>query len=372
MAVELLPKNSRMGFLRQAWKNEAATAVHGIGSGTNQWANALGTTTNFMTLNIDPGWKVNSNTNVSEIIETSSSSIYRDSDREYISSAGVLPTVDFSGLAVKGTLAGFLAAACQDVTSEAATTPYQKVYSMKSTVIDYQAATASEGYLFTVAGSMYDSGAVGDGWILQNAILNNFTLSFDNTAVGLDRLGKISGQWMGNYLLMNQTLTGTWAAQLNTGYIHDDGISDYFKCDITIGGTTVTDVCWQKYSITWDNGVYSNCFGQYGNAANLLRRNPKITVKVTIPWNASTYPFASKFQAGGAVDIDFYNQYTTGVNGYLDINSDQAILINDPGNLSGDTATFDIEAEIELKSAGTSGLTLTFADAIDWKFCGDA
>ncbi len=111
--------------------------------------------------------------------------------RVYINPYTGLVTLPFNGVATKDTLHFHLVAALQSVT-QSPTSPYRKTIKsgFNTGMINF---ANNEGHLFSIAGQI----GTNDGFILQNAILSELTLSFQRDAEGMARLLNINGTWVG-------------------------------------------------------------------------------------------------------------------------------------------------------------------------------
>lgn len=365
MTMDRHSKFQRIGLLRQPKAAGTATAVLGAGANDSQSENVQGASANYYRMNYNIASVIpNPNVTNQGFNWVNGNSVFMDENRDYTESAGVLPTLDFSGTAMVKNISAHLSAALLGV-SESATTPYRKSFTPADTVLDFFADTTGDGYLYTIAGDAL-SGS-GDGFLLKNAILNTYTLSFNNTGSGNERLATESGQWIGNELNLEQTLSGSFSSILTTGFLNNNAsTADAFILNLTSANMgALTNVCWRNFTLTINNNVTSDCYS-YGLAKS-YKRTPEINITIDIPYNSDTYYALSDFKEGNYFDVEFKNTKGVSVLGDFAINSNYSVLTTNPYVYEGDYIAIRLELAVKKPSAGWAAL-VELNDEIDWAF----
>lgn len=376
---EILQKQMRVGFLLQP--NSANTVGTdnpvGVYTSGNSWDNPQGVSAGYFEMlatvgNINPDSKVENYT----LNATGSNSMFMEESRAKTNSKSVLPTIDLEMYATPKVLAGLFGIALQDFSnydpSEVSVGKYIKPY---NTTIDFTSA----GYLLTVAGGGINVGSgTSDGFILQNALVNNMTLTIPNVTGGEARLAKVSCQLIGQTLLEGQYLTGTWSSAESYIYNQSEIDYDHFQLDLTVTGNGVTnaytDLCWRNFVLTINNNITSDCFTADG-ANNFKRVNPEITASIDIPHNNVTVDTFAQYKAGASVSFTLGNGYTAGsldgFNGdgtgqYLEIKSTKAQMTANPRSTEGDYIAQKIDLNILKPTAGWGDYLISLDDNYDW------
>jgi len=272
---------------------------------------------------------------------------------------------------IKNLLAPHLVAAFPGEVSEDGTTPYTKYFEPSDDVVDFY---ADDALLHTIAIGNYNTGAdpetAMDGIILENAILDSFTMTFNNNDRGIARLGRWSGTWVGNEMNFEQnfdnasTAFSNWAAAPTTGFYNEAALG--FAFSITLGSDAYNSVCWKSFSITVNNNVTSECKTAGGKANNYLIM-PEITFTVDLPYNSGTYTILKNFQDGEDVNNLLFLSGDGSSDGHLKIYNTEGVLTANPFEYNGEYQAIRLQGKLLRPAAGWSSL-ITMADAVDWSY----
>ena len=191
-----------------ATKQLAKTFKYGIGLQSN-WATPLGVTAAFKTIPYDAGVTIFDPGIGVELHNTSGQSgIHKEIERVYVDARSGLSRVNFSMHPVDlKTIMPHIAGSLFSIV-EGAGSPFNKSVTSGglTTVIDFN---GDDTTLHTIA--MDDKASADDGIILENAIIENLDLTWDFIATGVARLMGMSGNWVGNEMNFEQTITsGNW------------------------------------------------------------------------------------------------------------------------------------------------------------------
>ncbi|MCH8326691.1 MAG: hypothetical protein IIB83_09085, partial [Bacteroidetes bacterium] len=139
--------------------------------------------------------------------------------------------IPFAMRVAKATFIDYLAGAMHTVV-EAAISPFEKTVTCGglTSPIDFK---GDAGILSTI---FIDPGGTDDGIILENAIIENMLLTIDFNERGQLRNMQASGNWVGNKMQFEQTLSGTPMVKPLAGYFNDTD---------TWGASTFTINCLQ-------------------------------------------------------------------------------------------------------------------------------
>lgn len=343
MASEFNSRSAKIGFLRQ----------------TN-WATPQAASANFALINADTGSiQINSATTNDEFMFADGGKLMPNEARRYTDGVSGLPTISYSFVPSKTQLAAHLIAAFQKVT-EAATTPYAKQISPANAFIDFK---GDGGYLWTLA--LSPSGiALEDGIILENAILNEFELTIDSLANGTKQLMQANCTWIGNEMNFAQALSGTIvAAPVNSATFFNTSALG-FTLDLTIaGGSTMSNLCWRRFSMKMSNNVFSDC-KTTGGKANQYKIAPSLIITLDIPYTTTTKEILGSMKAGSNIDINFYNGTGT-TDGLLNIDFTKGTLTRDAFEYEGDYHALRLETRIDSPTAGFAAAAIQFTDTVD-------
>jgi hypothetical protein len=360
MSTKIHSKTVNYGIIRQNPASAAATAFLAIGSTANQWTNPGLAATNYRTFYITPGSMIpDPNVQVEDLNYTSQLGLHKEVTQRFVNSVSGLKKLPFSMTADRNTLAPLLVAAlqsCEDV----ATTPYQKtiISAFKAGCLDFN---GGGGFLHTIA--YKSSSSADDGWILENAIIDTLTLTWDFLQPGKGKLVSISGVWVGNEFNVDQTHSGTWVA---TTPIPINNADTFSFSTFTVDSVDVSALCVKRISLTINNNVTSNCATSAGKP-NQYDVNPSYTWSIQMDHNSTTEKFLGDFQAGANVDITFVNSIASGTSGHLSIDMPYGRIKSNPFGFDGDYLSETLEVEAEQNST-TSPLTILLADTLQWAY----
>ena len=245
MATKIHAKTENFGIIRQNVTSAAANAFTAIGNTTNQWTNPGLAATNYRTIYLTPGSVVpDPNVQVDEYNLTSQLGLHKETTNNFVNSVSGLKRMPFTAIADRNTLAPFLIGALQ-ASTDVATTPYQKTFvsGFKAGCIDFNTGA---GYLHTLAGKQ--GASADDGWILENAIIDSLTLTWNFLQPGKGKLVGISGTWVGNEFNTEQTHSGTWVTTTLTPFNNSDTWS---FSTFTVDSVDWSALCVKSISLTY-------------------------------------------------------------------------------------------------------------------------
>jgi len=350
--AKVLSKQERMGFLQQA-----------------DWSTPQSAGANFRTIQwIDSGSTIpEPDVQVDQFNSQGAYGIHKESERFFVDKISGLPTIPFSGLCDKSTIAGFLVAAFQAV-SEAAGTPFEKTITAGGLTgpIDFNGGS---GYLFTIA--LDQAASADDGVILENAIIQNLNLNWDLNARGIARLVSMSGSWVGNELNYEQTLNGTWtnATQTQDGLFNntDTWTVKHGSLLLTIGGVDYSAECIRRVELQINNNVVSNCKTS-GGKANQYDISPEYKLMVHLNYNSVTEKLLKDFQDDVDATMNWSNDsLDAGADGAWSFVFPTLKIVSQPKEVFGDFLGIALELELQ-SAAGATPLTCYLSDAFDWTF----
>jgi hypothetical protein len=214
--------------------------------------------------------------------------IVRQNDKTFVDSKSGLVRLGFSGSAARGNIAPHFVGAGLEVVEDAGT-PFSKAVKIAgaATVLDF---AADEGHLHTLFTENLGQGTgTNDGWIYENAILDNLTFQVQPNNQGIARLAKISGEWVARQRVVSGgQFTGTLTAQPAVNFYPTAAAK--FTLSM-INATTVpdnTDLCFTNFELVINNNVGRDCVGADGLAAEYTLA-PEVLIRVTIPKISTTY-----------------------------------------------------------------------------------
>ena len=360
MATKIKSKNVNYGIIRQNPSSAAAGLFVALGSTSNQWTNPGLAATNYRTMYLDPSSVTpDPNVVVDDLNQTSQLGLNREYYSKFTNSVSGLKRVSFTGIADRYGLAPILVGAMQAV-SDVATTPYEKTITSGFTAgtIDF---AGGGGFLHSFAGKQGASGD--DGWILENAIVDTVTLTWDFLQPGKGKLVSVSGTWVGNEMNFDQTLSGSWIATTLTPVNNTDTFS--FNT-FTIDSVDFSALCVKRISLTINNNVTSNCATSAGKP-NQYDVAPSYTWNVQMDHNLTTEKIMGDLQAGANVDIDFTNSIASGTAGHFRVDMPYGQIMDNPFTYDNDYLAYSLNIEA-LQNATTSPITIYLADALQWAY----
>ena len=343
MATKVLNKTIKYGLLKQ----------------TN-WATPQTAAANFKTQNWDAGVSIpDPDVLIESVGESGQYGIHKELEMFFVDSTTGLPKISFRGRAAKSLLIDYFAAAFFKVV-ENSVAPYDKTISAGGLTapIDFK---NDGGYVYTVA---IDNTGADDGIILENAILNNLKMTLDLNARGLSRHLTVEGEFVGNKMSFEQTLSGSWVAKPTSGYYND---TDTFTPNVfTINGVDYSAECIKRFEIEVQNNVTPGCLTPAGKV-DQYDIAPVYTLRLLLDYNAVTEKIPKQFTTGGTVLIGFPNSVTPDTDGELKFYIPNAKLIKNPVEYNGDFLAVAIEAEMK-SGGGSSPIIIDFTDNINGGF----
>ena len=293
--------------------------------------------------------------------------IMEENKRKYIEATSGLSKINFAGVAMLERLTPHFVGALQIVT-EAVLTPFAKDMYPADTIIDF---AADGGRIHTIAAYTYDSGAGNrDGVILENAIIDNLTFTVDANAVGISRLARISGAWIGNKLNYDQALGGAAFVALpaTPDYFPNSVITanETWVLNLVINGVTYSATAFRRFEFAINNNVYSD-IKVAGGKANNYKMNPEIIYTIDLPYNTTTHRIFDGYMAGGNVAMDFGNG-TGDAGGTIKFDTENGVLISNPQVYEGDYKAIRIQFKALRPSAGWNAQEVGLCDSVDWGY----
>lgn len=357
MAVDIYSGKQTIGFLQQS-------------KVSNHWSAPQAASANFKKVNYDKNVSIpNPDVQIENFNWTAQTGTMLNSSRVFVDSTSGLPSVPFSGVMTKSLMGLHLACAMHTCT-EGATTPFDKSFTMANHTGQVDFAT-NEGFLSTIAGYAY--AAASDGWILQNALLNELKIVIEANQRGVARLANVSGTWVGNNLLKNQNLSGSWVAQPTTGFYNvGSSASDIFAVGMAINllgsALSLSSICWRRFELTINNNVMSDC-KTTGGKANNFKIDPVVTFSLDIPYNSASYTLLKEYTLQNAdyCEMTLANSYVANTDGEFAIAIPNFHMTENPKVFEGDYLAHRING-IARDNGTNSPLTIDFTDTVDWGF----
>ena len=356
MAVKIASKQYKFGIIRQSTTLSVATAFKAAGATTNQWTNPAPADTAFRTLYYTKGVTVaDPGVTISDYGLTSQLGLNSELSNFYIDSRSGLSRLNFSAPVDVNTLTPHLVGALQSV-AEGLATEWICTSGFRAGTIDFN---AGGGNLYSIA--INKTASADDGTILENAVIDTLTLTFDFVQAGLARLVQMSGTWVGNEMNFEQTLSGTWVETTLTPLNNTDLFS---FTTLTSDSVDWSAQCIRRMVLTINNNVTSNC-ATTGGKPNQYDFAPKITWNIILDHNSTTEKTLGDFQSGATVDIHLTNN-TVGT-GSLKIDTPFCKITAPPESYNGEYGGYSLQLEA-LQSSTTSPATITLIDGLDWGY----
>lgn len=352
MANDIHSKVQRVGFLKQS-------------DTSNQWSAPNTASSNYQTvLGVPTSVTPTPATRVQEPDFTSSQGTMPEQGRIFIDKYTEFPSIKYSAYANATELPHYLAAAFQYGTQGITPDFLKRFYPANDPDLDF---SNNEGFLFTIAQRNYDSGSVGDGRLLTNALLREFTLKHSGIGTGLDRHIMLDLDWVGKDMSVDQHLTGTWLAQ-PTIAATDTFAWGYLT--LVIGSNTFT-VCYRNFEMKITNTIEVPCKTEIGVASNYRLAKQSLMFTIDIPYTSATYKTYSSFKDGDLCTLSWAKgESNTG----LALNFQKCYLTENPYVYDGDYVALRLSLMVTRPTNGFgvdgTGLydVVTVLDSVDWGY----
>ena len=362
MAIKRAAKQIKYGIIRQ--NTSAAVTAFATGASANSWTNPGLAATQYRTVLYNKGVVVpDPAVTVTDYGTSAQLGLNYETTNFYVDATSGLSKMNFSGVADKNTLAPHLIGALQAVTED--TTPYEKdiTSGFVAGTIDFKAGA---GYLHSLA--IYNGSSDDDGIILENAVIDNLSLTFDFIQKGVARLVNMSGTWVGNEMNFDQTFTtpGNWASTTLTPFMNTDL---YSFLTFTVDGVDWSGQCVRRMVLNINNNVTSNC-ATAGGKPNQYDFNPEYTWTVILDHNLTTEKVMGDFKAGGVVDINFGNALyvaASDTDGQFGIDAPNCRITGNPYSYNGDFLGYAIPIRA-YQGTTVSPISINLIDGLDWGY----
>ncbi len=342
-----------------ATKQLAKTFNYGVRLQTD-WANPEAAGAVYKTVPYDAGVTVfDPDVFVERHNTTGQSGIHREFERVYVDSRSGLPKVNFNMPADVKTLAPHLVGALF-VVSEAAGGAFTKNISAGglTAVIDFN---ADDAQLHTIA--MDDQASADDGIILENAIIENLTLSWDFIANGTARLVQVNGNWIGNEMNFEQTTNGTWTT---TTFTPMNDTDTYTFTTLTSDGVDIKAETVRRFTFNVANNVTTNSATTVGKPNN-FDVSPVYTSQVLLDYNSTTEKILKDFQDGATVTATIDSSLSSGASGNLTITLVGGIIQRQPFGYNAEFGATVLDVMWHSVAAAVP-VTISFTDAVDYGY----
>lgn len=343
-----------------ATKYLAKTFSYGVIKQTN-WATPIGVTGAFKTVAYNAGSVIFDPDVRVELFNTSGqNSFHKEFERVFIDARSGLPTVSFNMPGDVKTIAPHLVGALLNV-SEGSGSPFTKTITAGGLtgVIDFN---GNDAPLHTIA--MDDKASVDDGIILENAIIGNLNLSWDLNSNGVARLLQMSGNWVGNEMNFEQTMTsGNWT----TTTFKPMGNTDLYSMQtFTVDGDSYLSENIRRFTFNVANNVTTNSSTTAGKPNN-YDISPVYTSTIILDYNSTTEKVLKDFQDGLTIVATFDSDITGGNDGHFEIAAIRGILQKPPFIYNGDFMGIGMEVMWHSNAAGAP-VVFTLTDTVDWTY----
>ena len=216
--------------------------------------------------------------------------------------------------------------------------------------------------LFTVA--MDDIASTDDGIILENAIIGNLNLSWDFLANGTARLLQMEGNWVGNEMNFEQTITsGNWTT---TTFVPMSDTDTYTLTTFTVDGVDLTGENVRRFTFNVANNVTTDAVTAVGKANN-FDISPIYTSTLLLDYNGTTEKILKDFQDGATVTATIDSSIGGGSDGNFNIILVGGILQKQPFAYNAEFAAIELDVMWHSVSAATP-VTIILTDTIDWGY----
>ena len=297
-----------------------------------------------------------------------SEEMMQTSNRVKIDSVNGYKRVGFEGLATVKSLSDHLQAWFQRVTEEA-TTPYRKFWQPLSTPLSFN---AGNGTVYSVGLGTRNQSIVPDGVILENAIIEELTLSISPLEQAEKKLMTMKGTWLGTSLKTGQNFTSNWVNE--DGSVTDNYVPTYYNesslpfdfdsADLVINSVNFGG-CYSLFEMTMKHEILAtNCLTSSGTPNEIILGVPSITYKIQIPYNATTYTALNNFLSGHVVTIANFQNQSDATLGGLKFQAPNCYLTSNPNITKDGYRALELNFKMFLV-AGTSTVPILMSDAID-------
>lgn len=273
----------------------------------------------------------------------------------YVTTAGGEYTIPIEGILTMEQAAYLFAGCFQYLTSEGASTPYAKLFTLGTAVTP----PANPTFLFTAL--IYDPS--GKNVELQDCVIKNLTLSMSPGSAG-GRITYSGTLYSGTApdLTSVTATTSDWDAPGTTYY----GLANLDTPTIDVGGGAV-DVVVFGWSLTVDNGATKFGFDANGNAQGIAigagTAGIAITGELMTKYDTNTSNALEDFLANETLAISLPYYATTSTDLAISINArHKSQPTKDFGNDAGVVITFPFEG---VYSGSTAALTVNIEDGVD-------
>lgn len=341
--LKLLGKSVKFGVLPQA-----------------NWATPASASANYKIQNWDKDVTIpDGDVFIDEANESGQSGIHKESEMFIADNISGLPKIPFAMRVAKATFIDYLAGAMHTVV-EAAISPFEKTVTCGglTSPIDFK---GDAGILSTI---FIDPGGTDDGIILENAIIENMLLTIDFNERGQLRNMQASGNWVGNKMQFEQTLSGTPIVKPLAGYFNDT--DTWGASTFTINSVDYSSECIRRFELEFASNVTSNC-KTTGGKADQFDIAPVYIVRIFLDYSDVTEKIIKQYGEGGTVVITMKNDVTVDTDGEFGVEIPHAKLISEPFEYSNEFLGVVVEAEIK-SVAGATPFTVNFAEDIDGTF----
>lgn len=302
-----------------------------------------------------------------------------DEQFEFSSAKGLMPEKNRDNIDTKGikelpfqmkldreNLAHHLAAAFQSV-SEGATAPYLKTVVPVNDVVDFN---GDEGYVYSLAMGNYDNGAdAGDGIVYKQAILNDFSIEFNNQVNGVGKAAVGSGTWFATQVDTDEYLSGTWTNTAAPSNILGLESTAAYALSLAWDSETYSNICWHRFMLSINNNIEGTCRGTGGVITQWRLGTPELTFEIDIPKNENTYKLIGDYANGVYGSFDFARGDGTAAGEFVvDPTALMCKMTASPLQYSNGYEVIRISGSILADSSGNFSGLIKFADGTDRSF----
>lgn len=292
---------------------------------------------------------------IDETKRADGSTVHSVNDR-FVAEAGGEHTITVEGVLTVAQAAYLVYGVCQQITSEGASAPYAKVFTLGTGLVPAAAVP------FPMTCLIYDPS--GNNLALQDCVFKTMTFSQSPGAAG----GRVtfSGTLYSGAIIDTTSVTatvGSWVTPGTTYY----GLSNLDSPTIDIGGGAL-DVVVYGWSLTIDNGAMRYpAFDTAGNALGMAiaasTAGYSITGELTVKYDVNTLDAYADFLANATLTISLPFYGTTSTDMIFTVNArHKAQPTKDFGAEAGVQITYSFEG---VYSGSTAALVVTVEDGVD-------